>query len=210
MASIFYARVSTAEQTIEHQITQAKAAGFVFDHVVTDDGVSGVTTKLAERAGGRRLFDLLRSGDTLVVRWVDRLGRNYEDVSDNIRAFMRRGVVIKTIIDGMTFDGAAKDTMSQAVRDALIGFMAALSQAQAEANKEAQKAGIAHAKAREDKVYLGRKPSFTEAQVTEVISLIGEGKGVTQVAKQLDLSRGAIYRIQKCPADAFASVRAWS
>ena len=97
-----------------------------------------------------------------------------------------------------------------AARHALIGFMAALSQAQAEATKEAQKAGIAHAKAREDKVYLGRKPSFTESQIAEVIALTGEGKGVTQVAKQLGLSRGAIYRIQKCPADAFASVRAWS
>lgn len=143
MATILYARVSTAEQTIEHQKTQAQAAGFVFDHVVSDDGVSGVTTKLADREGGRRLFDLLRSGDMLVVRWVDRLGRNYEDVSDNIREFMRRGVVIKTIINGMTFDGATKEPMAQAVRDALIGFMAALSQAQAEATKEAQKAGVA-------------------------------------------------------------------
>lgn len=209
MATIFYARVSTAEQTIEHQVIQAQAAGFVFDQVVTDDGVSGVTTKLADREGGRRLFDLLRSGDTLVVRWVDRLGRNYEDVSDNIRAFMRRSVVIKTTINGLTFDGATTDPMMQAVRDALIGFMAALSQAQAEATKEAQKAGIAHAKARVDKVYLGRKPSFTENQITEVISLTGEGMGVTQVAKQLGLSRAAVYRIRKCPADAFASVRAW-
>lgn len=210
MATILYARVSTAEQTIEHQITQAKAAGFVFDQVVTDDGVSGVATKLADRAGGRRLFDLLRSGDTLVVRWVDRLGRNYEDVSDNIRAFMRLGVVIKTIINGMTFDGTATDPMSQAVRDALIGFMAALSQAQAEATKEAQKAGIAHAKTREDKVYLGRKPSFTEDQISEVIALTGEGKGVTLISKEVGLSRAAIYRIQKRSADAYASVRAWN
>ncbi|CAM3319300.1 recombinase family protein [Polaromonas hydrogenivorans] len=88
----------------------------------------------------------------LVTRWVDRLGRNYEDVSDNIRAFMRRGVVIKTVINGMTFDGATKDPMTQAVRDALIGFLAALSQAQAKANKEAQRAGIAHAKASTDRV----------------------------------------------------------
>lgn len=86
-----------AEQTIDHQRTQAEAAGFVLDKVVVDDGASGVTTKLADRPEGRRLFDLLRAGDTLVVRWVDRLGRNYEDVSDNIRAFMRRGVVIRTI-----------------------------------------------------------------------------------------------------------------
>ena len=141
MATILYARVSTAEQTIEHQRVQAQAAGYVFDEVVTDDGVSGVTTKLIDRAGGRRLFDLLRAGDTLVVRWVDRLGRNYEDVSDNIRAFMRRGVVIKTIINGMTFDGATKDPMQKAVRDALIGFMAALSQAQAEADQGGAEGG---------------------------------------------------------------------
>ena len=210
MATIFYARVSTSEQTVEHQRTQAEAAGFIFDVVVTDDGVSGVTTKLADRLGGRRLFDLLRAGDTLVVRWVDRLGRNYEDVSDNIRAFMRLGVVIKTIINGMTFDGATKDPMTQAVRDALIGFMAALSQAQAEATKEAQRAGIAHAKAGTQKVYLGRKPSYTENQISEVIALTGEGKGASEVARQLDLSRSAVYRIQNSPSAAFASVRAWA
>ncbi len=210
MAIIFYARVSTSEQTVEHQRIQAEAAGFVFDQVVTDQGVSGVTTKLAERLGGRRLFDLLRAGDTLVVRWVDRLGRNYEDVSDNIQAFMRRGVVIKTVINGMTFDGATKDPMAKAVRDALIGFMAALSQAQAEASKEAQRAGIAHAKAGARKAYLGRKPSHTEAQISEVIELTGQGKGVSTVAKELELSRATIYRVLKNPAEAFASVRAWS
>lgn len=210
MATILYTRVSTAEQTIEHQRVQAQAAGYVFDEVVTDDGVSGVTTKLIDRAGDRRLFDLLREGDTLVVRWVDRLGRNYEDVSDNIRAFMRRGVVIKTIINGMIFDGATRDPMQQAVRDALIGFMAALSQAQAEATKEVQKAGIAHAKAGAKRVYLGRKPSFTESQVAEVITLTDEGKGVAEVARVLGLSRAAVYRIQKNPSDAFAIVQSWA
>ena len=210
MATIFYARVSTSEQTVDHQRTQAIAAGFAFDEVVTDDGVSGVTTKLVDRLGGRRLFDLLRAGDTLVVRWVDRLGRNYEDVSDNIRAFMRRGVVIKTIINGMTFDGATKDPMAQAVRDALIGFMAALSQAQAEANKEAQRAGIAHVKAGKQNVYLGRKPSYTEDQISKAVEMTGEGKGVSAVAKELGLSRAAIYRVLKSPSDAFASIRAWS
>lgn len=213
MATIFYARVSTSEQTVAHQQTQATAAGFVFDHTVTDDGVSGVTTKLAERAGGRRLFDMLRAGDTLVVRWLDRLGRNYEDVSDNIRAFMRRGVVIKTVINGMTFDGATKDPMQQAVRDALIGFMAALSQAQAEATKDAQRAGIAHAKVipnpQKPKTYLGRQPSYTESNVSDVIALGGEGKKVSEIAKLLALSRQTVYRIQKSPSDAFASLKAW-
>ncbi len=68
MTTIFYARVSTADQTLDHQITQAKAAGFEIDEVVFDHGVSGVSTKLCERPEGKRLFDMLRSGDTLVVR----------------------------------------------------------------------------------------------------------------------------------------------
>ena len=51
-----------------------------------------------------------------MVRWLDRLGRNYEDVCDTIREFMRRGVVIRTVINNFTFDGATKDPMQQASR----------------------------------------------------------------------------------------------
>ena len=100
--------------------------------------------------------------------------------------------------------------MAKAVRDALIGFMAALSQAQAEANKEAQRAGIAHVKAGAAKVYLGRKPSYNEDQISKAVELKGEGKGVSAVAKELGLSRAATYRVLKNTAEAYASVRAWS
>src|SRR5262245_58031677 len=120
MATILYARVSTVEQQIEHQLAHAKAAGYAIDEVIADNGVSGVSTRLVERPEGRRLFDRLRAGDVLVVRWVDRLGRNYADVCDTIREFVRRGVVIKTVINNLTFDGATADPMQQAVRDALI------------------------------------------------------------------------------------------
>ena len=75
---------------------------------------------------------MLRAGDMLVVRWVDRLGRNYADVTEVIRQFMARGVIIRTVINGLTFDGATKDPMQKAVRDALIAFMAATAEAQAE------------------------------------------------------------------------------
>ncbi|WP_420537774.1 recombinase family protein [Ketogulonicigenium vulgare] len=128
MATILYARVSTADQNIAHQRTQVEQAGFVLDEVIADEGVSGVTLPLAERPQGKRLSDKLRAGDTLVVRWVDRLGRNYQDVTDTIRQFMRQGVVIRTVINGMTFDGATKDPLQQAVRDALIAFMAVTAQ----------------------------------------------------------------------------------
>ena len=154
----------------------ANAAGYVFDHVVSDHGVSGIDKKLRERSDGKRLFDLLRNGDTLVVRWVDRLGRDYDDVCDTIRTFMGKGVIIKTIINGMNFDGSTKDPMQMAVRDALIGFMAAMSQAQAEVTKEAQRAGIAHAKL--NGAYRGRRPSYSLEAVTSIIQMNQQGLSV--------------------------------
>ncbi|GJE53404.1 hypothetical protein GOFOIKOB_6483 [Methylobacterium tardum] len=85
-----------------------------------------------------------------MIRWVDRLGRNYADVTETVREFMRRGVFMRTVINSMIFDGATTDPVQMAVRDALIGFMAATAQVQAEATKEAQRAGIEYAKERED------------------------------------------------------------
>ncbi len=208
MRTILYCRVSSTDQTVAHQETQARAAGFAIDEVVTDDGVSGVSTPLAEREQGKRLFDMLRTGDTLIVRWVDRLGRNYADVTDNIREFMRRGVVVKTVINGMVFDGATKNPMEQAVRDALIAFMAALSQAQAEATREAQKAGIEHARATAD-AYLGRKPSFTYEQLATVRDMLANETAVSAIASATGLSRQSIYRIKGDPAWADRLLASW-
>jgi putative DNA-invertase from lambdoid prophage Rac len=188
--------VSTAEQATAHQRTQAEAAGFAIDAVVADEGVSGVSTRLADRLQGRRLFDMLRRGDVLVVRWVDRLGRDYTDVCEVIRELMKRGVIVRTVINGLTFDGTTKDPMQQAVRNALIGFMAAMAQAQAEATREAQRAGIAHAKARDD-AYRGRKPSYSRAELEAI-------------ARDTGLSRQTIYRIEADPAKAKAILARWA
>lgn len=209
MATILYARVSTIDQNVEHQRTQAAAAGFTIDHVVEDHGVSGVTTLFADRPNGRRLFDMLRSGDTLLVRWVDRLGRNYSDVRDTIQEFMRRGVVIRTVINNLTFDGATTDPMQQAIRDALIGFLAATAQSNAEAIKEAQRGGIAYARAKDGDVkYRGRKPSFTRDQLAAVRDM--DGQAVGEIAKATGLSRQTVYRIKADPIAAEAVLAGWA
>lgn len=208
MAMFFYARVSTLEQTLEHQVTQARQAGFVIDDecVVCDEGVSGVSTKLAERDQGRRLYDLLRRGDVLVVRWVDRLGRNYDDITEAIRTFMKRGIVIRTVINNFTFDGATTDPVQKAIRDALIAFMAATAQAQVEASKEAQKAGIAHARSTNPKAFRGRRPSYTRPQYEQVLSLLSQGAlTVAEVARTVGLDRICVHRI-KCDPVAHARI----
>ena len=209
MATIFYGRVSTIEQTVDHQLTHAQAAGFKVDDAVFDNGASGVSTRLVDRAEGRRLFDKLRAGDTLVVRWVDRLGRNYADVTDTILEFMRRGVVIKTVINGLTFDGATKDPMQMAVRDALIAFMAATAQAQAEATKAAQQAGIEYAKHNVERAYLGRKPSFTREQFTQARQRLGQNMPLASIARALQLSRPTLYRIKNNPNGCEGALAAW-
>jgi len=211
MTTILYARVSTADQTLAHQRTQAEQAGFTIDMEVADHGVSGVSTRLRDRPEGKRLFDLLRSGDTLVVRWVDRLGRNYVDVTDTIREFMRKGVVVQTVINKMTFDGATKDPIQMAVRDALIAFMAATAQAQEEVTKEARRAGIEAAKANsgEKRRYLGRKPTFTRDQITSVLEAVAIGTAPAAIARQVGLSRQTVYRIKDDPAECERMLGAW-
>jgi putative DNA-invertase from lambdoid prophage Rac len=210
MRTILYCRVSTADQTLDHQRTQAEAAGFRFDEVIADHGISGIRTALRDRPEGRRLFDMLRAGDTLVVRWVDRLGRNYADVTDTIREFIRRGVIVRTVINGLIFDGVTKDPMQQAVRDSLIAFMAATAQAQAEATREAQKAGIAHAQAHDDGTkYRGRKPTFTSEQFVLVQELLNQGLAISAISKTTGLQRQSVYRIQSDPERQRSALRAW-
>jgi len=206
--TILYARVSTTDQTLEHQKDQAEAAGFEIDEVVADHGVSGVSTTLQERPEGKRLYDKLRHGDTLIVRWVDRLGRNYQDVTDTIRHFMRQGVVVKTVINGLIFDGATKDPMQEAVRDALIAFMAASAQAQAEATKEAQRAGIEAAK-KDGTKYRGKKPSYNRESFEVVMDMLGSDAGASEIAKATGLTRQTVLRIRSDPAAAEGALVRW-
>ena len=123
------------------------------------------------------------------------------------------GVIIKTIINGMTFDGATKDPMQQAVRDALIGFMAASAQAQAEASKEAQRAGIEYVKSRPGpdglRVFKGRKPSYTREQFNIVCDMLGQEAGPSVIAKASGLSRQTVYRIKDDRAGAEAILAEW-
>jgi putative DNA-invertase from lambdoid prophage Rac len=144
------------------------------------------------------------------VRWVDRLGRNYADVTDTIRQFIRRGVIVKTVINGLTFDGATQDPMQQAVRDSLIAFMAATAQSQAEITKEAQKAGIAHAQAMNGGAkYRGRKPTFSLEQFRMVRDLLNQGIAVSAIAKTTGLKRQSVYRIQAEPERQLAALATW-
>jgi DNA invertase Pin-like site-specific DNA recombinase len=96
------------------------------------------------------------------------------------------------------------------VEDALIAFMAATAQAQAEATKAAQRAGIEHAKQHGDRAYLGRKPSYTRAQLDHVRAMLSqEAVGIARIAKETGLTRQTIYRIKDDPSGSEAALAAW-
>ena len=91
----------------------------------------------------------------------------------------------------------------------LVEAPLALSQAQAEATKEAQRAGIEHAKARDD-AYRGRKPSFTRKQLDQVRDMLTTGTSISTIAKTTGLSRQAIYRLKDNPAWAEGVLVTWA
>ena len=129
-------------------------------------------------------------------------------MTDTIRQFMREGVIVKTVINGMTFDGATKDPMQQAVRDALIAFMAATAQAQAEASKEAQRAGIAAAK-EDPKTYRGRKPSYDRNAFDKVTAMLDQGAGASAIAAETRLTRQTVLRIREDRTGAEKALASW-
>jgi putative DNA-invertase from lambdoid prophage Rac len=67
-----------------------------------------------------------------------------------------------------------------------------------------------HAKQHGDRAYLGRKPSFTRAQLDQVRAMLGQGAvGIARIAKETGLTRQTVYRIKEDPATAEAALVSW-
>ena len=214
MKTIFYTCLSKRELPLKQQIDDARRSGFEFDdnNVLFDEGLSGSSLPLRERPQGGRLFATLQAGDTLLVRWLDRLGRNYKDAADTVRELMEHGVVTCTVIGGLKLDAAVTDPMQEAKLHAHISFLAALAEAQAGSLKIAQQAGIEHAKAEaaeRPRIYKGRKPSFGRPALDLVVQLLAANESVSAIADQTGLTRQTVMRIRADPAAADEALRAW-
>ena len=90
----YYARVSSKEQNLDRQIAAFKALGAQEREIITDKE-SG---KDLERAGYQALKNaMLRRGDTLVVKSLDRLSRNKCDIKNELQYFKENGIRLKVI-----------------------------------------------------------------------------------------------------------------
>jgi putative DNA-invertase from lambdoid prophage Rac len=97
-----------------------------------------------------------------------------------------------------------------AVRDALVGFMAATAQVHAEAIKAAQQAGIADTRAKEPAKYRGRKRGFTCERLNAMRDMLALGAGASAIAREAGLARHAVQRLRDDLGAAERLLAAWA
>lgn len=145
-----YARVSSKEQNADRQIEALRAFGISEENIFTDKS-SG---KDMERETYKALRNvILRSGDTLVVKELDRLSRNKTDIKNELEYYSSRGIRVK-ILDIPTTLTDFPDEQSwvlDMVNAILIEVLSCIAQAEREKIRQRQKEGIIEARRRNKK-----------------------------------------------------------
>ena len=179
---IGYARVSSTDQSTAPQEATLRAAGCT---IVRTDKVSG-----GSRSGRDELasiMDFIRSGDTLIVVKLDRLGRSTRDVLNLVYELEQRGANLKVLDPAIDTGGPVGRmvlTVLGMVAEMELGFI-----------RDRQRAGIEAAKAKG--VYKGRPITFNHAKI---VALRKEGLGATEIARAVGCKRGNVYKALKAAA----------
>ena len=177
-----YARVSSNEQNLDLQIDALETSGCA---KIFSDKLSGAQQK---RPGLENALSHLRTGDTLVLWKLDRLGRNVKGLIELVETLQAEGVDFYSITDGI-------NTSTPAGRF-FFHVMASLAQMERELLVERTKAGLAAAKER-GRVG-GRKRIMTPSKLEAAKKLLCEGMPPKDVAQNLGVSIPTLYRW--CPA----------
>lgn len=178
-----YARVSTGHQSLDQQADALAAAG-VDTARVYSDRLSGSSTR-EQRPGLAALLDYAREADTIVVVGIDRLGRNAAEVMATIRELGERGIVLRSLREGI-------DTSNAAGR-MVAGVLASLAELELELGKERRTA------AREARRACGQaigRPKALDAQKAALTRRMhAGGEPASTIASTLGVSRATVYRV---------------
>jgi DNA invertase Pin-like site-specific DNA recombinase len=181
-----YMRVSKADgsQTTDLQREALLAAG-VGPKALYEDKASGKTD---DRPHLTACLKALRSGDTLLVWKLDRLGRDLRHLVNIVHELTERGVGLKVL----TGQGAAIDTTTASGK-LVFGIFAALAEFERELISERTKAGLASARARGRKG--GRPYKMTPAKIRLAMASMGKkDTNVGALCKELGITRQTLYR----------------
>ena len=148
-----YARVSTKEQNEQRQIVALEEFGLDRKQIFTDKQ-SG---KNFERTNYRKLVRRLKEGDTLVVKSIDRLGRNYEEILEQWRIITKDKGAAIVVLDMPLLDTRRnRDLTGTLIADIVVQLLSYVAQTEREFIRQRQAEGIAVAKAQG--VRFGRPP----------------------------------------------------
>ena len=148
-----YIRVSTKEQNEDRQRLAMLEAGIPAKHIVLDKQ-SG---KDFNRPGYRRLCKKMKPGDTLFIKSIDRLGRNYDEILEQWRYLTKERRIAIVVLDMPLLDTRkGKDLTGELISDIVLQLLSYVAQTEREYIHQRQAEGIAAAKARG--VRFGRKP----------------------------------------------------
>ena len=154
-----YIRVSTRDQNEERQVIAMREFGVPEENMVIDKQ-SG---KNFARPGYRRLVKKLNPTDTLVIKSIDRLGRNYDDVLEQWRLLTKEKQVDIVVLDMPLLDTRkGRDLIGTLISDIVLQLLSYVAQTEREFIHQRQAEGIAAAKARG--VKFGRKPKERPAE----------------------------------------------
>lgn len=184
---IAYARISKSDgsQTLDLQTDALLEAG-VLSNNIYHDKASG---KKEERAGLESCLKSLRSGDTLVVWKLDRLGRSLKHLINIVQDLVTRKIGLKVL----TGQGANIDTTT-ANGKLIFGIFAALAEFERELISERTKAGLASARARGRKG--GRKFQLTKSKVRLAqIAMKNKETSISEICQELGgITKQTLYR----------------
>jgi DNA invertase Pin-like site-specific DNA recombinase len=175
-----YARVSTEDQHLELQRDALCAAGC---SVIYEEAASGKSA--AARPELEHCRKALRSGDTLVVWRLDRLGRSLPDLVQIVSQLESSGISFESLTE--------KIETTSATGKLVFHVFAALAEFERSLIRERTCAGLASARARGRSG--GRKPKLGEKQVREIKALLRDPDiRVADVARRYGVSRTTLYK----------------
>ena len=197
-----YHRTSTIEQHLDRGITGieefCKSRGYDLQKIYTDK----MTGKTFERPRYIVLKeDVLRSGDTLILFELARLGRNKADIAAELSYFRENNIRVMfldiptTTLDYSTLDSNMSRLIMETVNNILIELVSMNAQAEVERKQKRVKEGIAAMKARGEWGKYGRPRKMSKEDFAEQYKRVVKKEiGTLKLMKELNLGHDTYFR----------------
>lgn len=166
-----YARVSTKEQNELRQMIALKAFGLSEQNIFLDKQ-SG---KDFERRNYKKMLRKIKNGDTLVIKSIDRLGRNYDEILEQWRVITKEKEAAIVVLDMPLLDTRkSKDLTGTLIADIVLQLLSYVAQTERELIHQRQAEGIAAAKAQG--IRFGRPPKLRPENYPQVLQAWQDGE----------------------------------